>query len=323
MSTSVLLSCPQGLTLNNSYTDPANTVVLCSGTPTQPPPSGGSSGGSPPPPSNDPPPQPSTPGPGDSCPNGQAVNADPWGNKICEPLTCPTGTEVKTDSKGTFGCSVIGSNDVLICPYNEKYNYGAPPGTTGTLRCTIFPSNNPVFYVTDNNNNCPVGYNQVSDEKTPDGHKCQQDDSSSGMGNIIATIRSAPGVKGPGYFKGPSGGLGSANNKCPSGTMKYIDVNGALGCTNTPGQTVICPNGFAFEVGDNNTIKCTDTLPPNSGEPVNCITGYTLGTSNGNPVCNATRPSEQFNNIYDFKSKRERKVENFSQIKNSKCKARY
>jgi hypothetical protein len=317
MSTSVLLSCPQGLTLNNSYTDPANIAVLCSGVPTQPSPptSGGSSGGSPPPPA--------TPGPGDSCPNGQAVKADVFGNKICEPLTCPPGTDVKADSKGTVGCSVTGSNDVLICPYNEKYTYSAPIGTTGTLRCTTFPSDNRVFYVTDNNNNCPVGYKQVSDEKTPDGHKCQQDDSSPGMGNIIATIRSEPGVKGPGYFKGPSGFLGAASNKCPSGTMKYIDVNGALGCTNTPGQTVICPNGFAFEIGDNNTIKCTDPLPPNSGEPVNCITGYTLGNdSNGNPVCNAI-PPEQFNNIYDFKSKRERKVENFSQIKNSKCKARY
>jgi hypothetical protein len=306
MSTNVLLSCPQGLTLNNSYTDPANIAVLCSGIPTQPPPI--------------------TPGPGDSCPNGQAVKADVFGNKICEPLTCPSGSEVKADSKGTFGCSVIGSNDVLICPYNQKYMgmSSVPGGTAESLRCNIFPDNNRVFYVTDNNNNCPVGYKQVSDERTPDGHKCQQDNSNPGMGNIIATIRSAPGVRGPGYFKGPSGFLGAASNKCPSGTMKYIDVNGALGCTNTPGETVICPNGFAFEIGDNNTIKCTDQLPPNSGEPVNCITGYTLGTdSNGNPVCNATPPPEQFNNIYDFKSKRERKVENFSQIKNSKCKARY
>jgi hypothetical protein len=248
---------------------------------------------------------------------------DEYGNKICKPLTCPSGSDVQPDPYGTIGCRDAMGN-VLICPYNEKYIANlAPGGKAVSLSCGIFPSNNPVFYVTDNNNNCPVGYKQVSDEKTPDGHKCQKDDSNPGMGNIIATIRSETGVKGPGYFKGPSGFLGSVSNKCPSGTMKYIDVNGALGCTNTPGQTVICPNGFAFEIGDNNTIKCTDPLPPNSGEPVNCITGYTLGNdSNGNPVCNATSP-EQFNNIYDFKSKRERRVENFSQIKNSKCKARY
>jgi hypothetical protein len=213
--------------------------------------------------------------------------------------------------------------NVLICPYNEKYIANlAPGGKAASLSCGIFPSNNPVFYVTDNNNNCPVGYKQVSDEKTPDGHKCQKDDSNPGMGNIIATIRAEPGVKGPGYFKGPSGALGAASNRCPSGTMKYIDVNGGLGCTNTPGETVICPMGYEHTVEDN-TIKCT--LDGYSSELTgNCITGYTLGTdSNGNPVCNATPPPEQFTNIYNFKSKRERKVESFSQIKNSKCKARY
>jgi hypothetical protein len=231
---------------------------------------------------------------GNFCPNGKVIGQDESGTKSCVPLTCMTGTTLKADSKGTFGCTLPNKPDdpPLICPY----------GTRSAFE-TCFPATMPFdFPVTDNNNFCPKGYDTIFNGNNM---KCQiSSDPNAGIGNIIKTcvwpIQGGPSAPPGSNTIVMSGGLGgttgSTGSACPGNSNMAANDQCQLGCAVGSGPVKICGTGTKYVLDANNTLQC---------EPV------------------TTNTPARFTNVYDFKSKRDRNVENFSQNNNNKCKARY
>ena len=242
-------------------------------------------------PSSSAPPRPELIDPGYICPNGKVIGQDESGTKSCVPLTCMTGTTLKADSNGTFGCTPPEKPDdpPLICPYGTRPTYG---------KC--FPATMPFdFPVTDNNNFCPKGYDTIFNGNNM---KCQiSSDPNAGIGNIIKTCvfpisggpSAPPGsntIVMSGAF-GSTGSTGSNGSGCPGNSNMAANDQCQLGCAVGSGPVKICGTGTKYVLDANNTLQC---------EP---------------------KPA-RFTNVYDFKSKRERNIENFSNT-NNKCKARY
>jgi hypothetical protein len=244
-------------------------------------------------PSSTAPPRPELIEPGHICPNGKVIGQDGGTNK-CVPLTCQDGTTLKADSKGTFGCTLPNKPDdpPLICPYGTRPTFG-----------TCFPATMPFdFPVTDNNNFCPKGYDTIFNGNNM---KCQiSSDPNAGIGNIIKTCvwprdggpSAPPGSNTIVMSGGLGGSTGSTGPSCPGNSNMAANDQCQLGCAVGSGPVKICGTGTKYVLDANNTLQC---------EPV------------------TTNTPARFTNVYDFKSKRERKVESFSQNDNNKCKARY
>jgi hypothetical protein len=224
------------------------------------------------------------------CPNGQVIGKDNSGTKKCMPLECQDGTSLKADSKGTLGCTPFGKPDdpPIICPYGTRPTFDSCFAATQPFE----------FPVTDNNNFCPKGYNTIFNGGSI---KCQiSSEPNAGIGNIIKTciwpiggFSDAPSassdpntISGLGNFDKTAGPGG-----CPGNSNMAANDQCQLGCAVGSGPVKICGLGTKYVLDANNNLQC---------EPV----------------------PARFTNVYDFKSKRERNVESFSN-NNSKCKARY
>jgi hypothetical protein len=284
---SVLITCPQGFTLDYSYTDPDYRSALCrSGELIQPPP--------PPPPPSEPLPEIIEPAP--ICPNGEVIGLDNGTHK-CMPLECGTDSTLKTDANGTIGCTPPGKpNDPpIICPYGLTNKYEG----NGMNFCV--PAVMPLeFLVTANNSFCPKGY----DMTVYMGFKCEISSNPNAgidnIGDIIKKCRVPNSGALPYDTPNPDpniliqpGSQSFSQSGCPNNSNIAVNDQCQMGCAVGSGPVKICGPGTKYVLDANNTLQC---------EP---------------------ESSAAFTNINDFKSKKERKVESFSQIKNSKCKARY
>jgi hypothetical protein len=245
--------------------------------------------------------------PGYICPNGRSAQPNSAGFDSCEPIKCNTalGSVLKTDAKGTYGCTMLGKPDdpPVICPY----------GTTNTLgTCMPILSLPGQIPVTDNNNYCPKGYDMAF---TGVGGSPVCNISSSpnaGIGNIIKTCKvigggnvnsSDPNVVRSGGYTGP----------CPEKSNFAITTDCLIGCAIGSSPAISCSSGYMIDA--NNNLKCMPSNGPASSS--------SASTSSSMPSLAPVPTLVRFTNVYDFKSKRERNVENFSQNNNSKCKARY
>jgi len=131
---------------------------------------------------------------------------------------------------------------------------------------------------------------------------------------------------------------------CPTGSSIQFDSLGNPGCSiEDPTQFVICPHAYNYEI-----VEGAPRLDGSIPKHLKCspINGLTYNLSNyckdgykkinwiinqkqyGNVVyslryqkCVPIQSSTFTSNVYDFKSKKERRIENFSE--NGKCKARY
>jgi hypothetical protein len=117
------------------------------------------------------------------------------------------------------------------------------------------------------------------------------------------------GPQGPPGEVGPPGPPGPPNILsviCPNNADPINDTNGNMGCQSLDSTLVICPAGYLYLNDSNGNIKCST-----------CPEGYEYNDVS----CVKTNPNGFTSNVFEFKSKKERKIENFSQ--NGKCKARY
>ena len=245
--------------------------------------------------------------PGYICPNGRSVQPNSSGFDSCEPIKCNSaiGSILKTDAKGTYGCTPMGKpNDPPeICPY----------GTTSVLgKCMPSASIPGQIAVTDNNNLCPKGY----DMSFPDGSPVCNISSSpnAGMGNIIKTCKILGGdfnSSDPNVLR-----TGGYNSVCPPKSNFGITTDCLIGCAIGSSPAISCSSGYIID--DNNNLKC---MPSNG--PASSPMPSSASTSSSMPSLAPLLALSRFTNVYDFKSKRDRNVENFSQNNNSKCKARY
>jgi hypothetical protein len=210
------------------------------------------------------------------------------------PLECGTGSTLKTDENGTIGCTPPGKpNDPpIICPYGLTNKYEG----NGFNSCV--PAVMPFEYlVTANNNFCPKGY----DMTTNMGFKCEiSSDPNAGIDNIGDVIKKCLMPQyGPLPYDTPNPDPNTiiqpgSQSGCPGNTIMAVNDQCQIGCAVGSGPVKLCGPGTKYVLDANNTLQC-ETVSSS---------GFT-------------------SNVYDFKSKRERKVENFSQNNNSKCKARY
>jgi len=119
--------------------------------------------------------------------------------------------------------------------------------------------------------------------------------------------------------------------KCPSGYTLGYDSQGIIGCKDSVDNLYICASGESLQISlvdgsancgitpGANDIFRDDGYTPNYG--VCPTTNYTKNSKN---VCQYGEEPALFTNVNGFRSKKERKVENFSQkINNNKCKVRY
>jgi hypothetical protein len=113
-----------------------------------------------------------------------------------------------------------------------------------------------------------------------------------------------------GYIQCKSGNvMRKETNPCPTGYNAIISselsLNGSL--------TYTCQDNKIYEIVD--PFTCPLNVTPN--------TVTVLWDGSTAYQCNILPISGFTSNIYDFKSKKERNIENFSQNTNGKCKARY
>jgi hypothetical protein len=92
-------------------------------------------------------------------------------------------------------------------------------------------------------------------------------------------------------------------------------------------DTKICPNGYISAITPTINLDGSITYTCSGNGPFTCPLNVTpitttLNTGVTAKVCNIL-PTSQFTNVYDFKSKKERNVESFSQNTNGKCKTIY
>jgi hypothetical protein len=112
---------------------------------------------------------------------------------------------------------------------------------------------------------------------------------------------------------------------CDDGYSSQITPTGSFECVRFISTSTSTSNNPAVSIGDNTAARIV--LPQSS--PIVCDPGYTaILDEAGVTRCAIMGPfgslytrSNTFTNVFEFKSKKERKIENFSQ--NLKCKARY
>ena len=113
---------------------------------------------------------------------------------------------------------------------------------------------------------------------------------------------------------------------CPNG-KPIMDSNGNVGCEVKPNTMValICPSGFEYVSDDEGMTKCGPMPESNMGRMGDdlCPSGYRIVDNNGSYSCVNTETAGFTSNVYEFKSRKGRNVESFSQNTNGKCKARY
>jgi hypothetical protein len=239
--------------------------------------------------------------PGYICPNGRSAQSNSAGFNSCQPITCNNemGSILKTDAKGTYGCTAPGKpNDPpVICPYGTS-------NSNMLGMCMPIVSLPAEIPITDNNNLCPKGYD-MSFTGTGGSPVCNISSSpNAGMGNIIKTCK----ILGGGDLNSSDPNVvrnGGYTGTCPPNSNFGITTDCLIGCAIGSSPAISCSSGYMIDA--NNNLKC---MPPRT--PTSSPTSSPPGT---------TRLA--FTNIYDFKSKKERKVESFSQNDNNKCKARY
>jgi hypothetical protein len=116
---------------------------------------------------------------------------------------------------------------------------------------------------------------------------------------------------------------------CPTGYTLADDSQGTKGCADSTGNIYVCPSGMSFKIseyGDPPQCRKTDRLN-NAGDPMTgnnfgvCPTDYNKTQLD---ICQyVPPPPAEFTNANRFRTKKERKVESFSQNTNGKCKTRY
>ena len=106
-----------------------------------------------------------------------------------------------------------------------------------------------------------------------------------------------------------------------------MDSNGNVGCALKLGldAVLICPSGFEYVSDDEGMTKCGPMPASNMGRMGDdlCPSGYRIVNNNGFYSCANTERAGFTSNVYEFKSRKDRNVESFSQNTNGKCKARY
>jgi hypothetical protein len=324
-SNSTYLICPQELTLNKSYNDPDNMEVLCGD---MPPSSNGSTqgdstqgdstqGGST---QGDSTQGDSTQGsppiqPNNICPNGQTAMGNSDGEtNTCKPINCPSGYTPGNDSQGTIGCKDSVDN-LYICASGESLQISP---VDGSAYCGITPGANDTF----RNGGMTINY------------------------GVCPTTN---------YAKNTKNACQYVNLTCPRSNTHGVGIPFFLmdvpGCSLFSGNMVVCPTGFKHSIDDSDMLTCTPITSYTGSDSGNCPAGFgSEADANNNPMCvyestgtfrygegsagqgntegsagqgNTEEPS-LFTNVNGFRSKKERKVENFSQkINNSKCKTRY
>jgi chromosome segregation ATPase len=81
-------------------------------------------------------------------------------------------------------------------------------------------------------------------------------------------------------------------------------------------------NNLRIELNQYISEQINNASPAGSSNPEECGPGYTPTFDvNGQTICVSVSAEESFSNLFKFKGRKERKIENFSQ--NLKCKARY
>jgi hypothetical protein len=115
---------------------------------------------------------------------------------------------------------------------------------------------------------------------------------------------------------------------CPTNYTRTSDSQATIGCADSAGNMYVCPSGMSLKIsefGSPPSCQKTDGLN-NAGDPMNGI-NYGKCPDNYNKTMNTNIcqyvPPAPFTNVNGFRSKKERKVENFSQNNNNKCKTRY
>jgi len=107
---------------------------------------------------------------------------------------------------------------------------------------------------------------------------------------------------------------------CPIGSKVNTDSLGYKGCSFAgDSKVVICPYGYVYDISaSGDMVTCNPiSLPGKLGNL--CPAGYMKSSVNGSSQC--IEVARFTSHVYDFKSKKERKIENFSQ--NGKCNVRY
>ena len=314
-SNSTYLICPQELTLNKSYNDPDNMEILCGDMP--PSSNGSTQGGSA---QGDSTQGGSTQGslpqqPYNICPNGEtAIGNSDGETNTCQPIKCPSGYTLGYDSQGIIGCKDSVDN-LYICGSGESLQISP---VDGSANCQLTLEANDLFRnggLTPNYGVCPTT-NYAKNSK----NACQYVD-------LTCPNSVSHGVGSP-YFviDVPGCSIYMGNNiVCPAGFEHKIDNSDMLTCKPIADYTGTdsgnCPAGFGSEADANNNPMCvyesTGTFRYGEGPAGQGNTGGPAGQGN-------TEEPSLFTNVNGFRSKKERKVENFSQkINNSKCKTRY
>jgi hypothetical protein len=148
-------------------------------------------------------------------------------------------------------------------------------------------------------------------------------------GNICPNGYTAMGTMGTYFNKTPANSCEPI--MCPTGYTLTDDSQGTKGCADSAGNMYVCPSGMSLyisEYGDPPQCRMNSGLN-NPGDPMTGHYNYGVCPTDYNKsqylsICQyAPPPPAPFTNVNGFKSKKERKVENFSQNTNGKCKARY
>ena len=115
---------------------------------------------------------------------------------------------------------------------------------------------------------------------------------------------------------------------CPTGYTLIDDSQGTKGCADSAGNMYVCPSGMSLKISEyGDAPKCgkTDGLN-NAGDPLTgnnfgvCPTDY--NKAKYTDICQYVPPAA-FTNVNEFKSRKGRNVESFSQNTNGKCKSKY
>ena len=232
---------------------------------------------------------------------------------VCQyvPFTCPNSARgqglVVFDEENIPSCFINGQG--LMCPAGFEYSIDSSDLLTCKEKTNYFdtdkgncPSTKYVS-IADSNGNpmCIANVNQTSSNEPP----------------LFSDTTTLPTFGDPTTppFGDPT-----------TPPLEDILLPTPVGDTSTPPQeptikTVVCPNGYTYSSMINGIMSCSKENQVSVS--LECPTGYTYNgsTTEGGMIC---APLQQFtSHVYEFKSKRGRTVETFSQNRNGKCKARY
>ena len=225
------------------------------------------------------------------------------------PFKCPD-SDTHGRGMGAFDqqnnplCYLYSAAGMTMCPAGFKYSIDS----SDLLTCTEISN-----YSNSDRGNCPIGYGSETDRNG--NPNCIYGSSGSNQ-----TSSNEPPLLGDTSTPPP---LGDTSTPPPVGDTSTPPP---VGDTSTPPQeptikTVVCPNGYTYSSMINGIMSCSKENQVSVS--LECPTGYTYNgsTTEGGMIC---APLQQFtSHVYEFKSKRGRTVETFSQNRNGKCKARY